>query len=292
MGTDSHALHAAERFFRIRPEPRRAAHTRGHMVLSQPAHRIYRTLLIAAIMGFLFAFIDFYAQRCFLFGTGEFAPFYHSLSVFFYCIVTALVVNAMSPKIVRSKKRKEFLRFLFSHPDLRRKAREQYGSEFRIPDSDSTDNDDSDEQPDEERSADNGQAEGKDGTQSVYVGNIPFRTDRQEIEDLFRTVGEVYSVKCFQKHSRKESYSYAFVEMNAAEAQKAIEQLDGTELDGRKLVVRASNSGQDGSSDRGNPRSRKTRKRGGARTATRSARAALSVTDSNQKASEEEQSTN
>lgn len=80
--------------------------------------------------------------------------------------------------------------------------------------------------------------------------------------------------------------------MNAAEAQKAIEQLDGTELDGRKLVVRASNSGQDGSSDRGSPRSRKTRKRGGARTATRSARAALSVTDSNQKASEEEQSTN
>ena len=86
------------------PCPAGHAHTRGHMVLSQPAHRIYRTILIAAIMGFLFAFIDFYAQRCFLFGTGEYAPFYHSLSVFFYCLITALVVNGMSPKIVRSKK--------------------------------------------------------------------------------------------------------------------------------------------------------------------------------------------
>ena len=189
-------------------------------------------------MGFLFAFIDFYAQRCFLFGTGEYAPFYHSLSVFFYCLITALVVNGMSPKIVRSKKRKEFLRFIFSHPDLRRKAREQYGSEFRIPESDATNGDeDSDKLPDEARSTGKGQAEGNDGTMSVYVGNIPFRTDRQEIEDLFRTVGEVYSVKCFQKHSRKESYSYAFVEMNAAEAQKAIEQLDGTELDGRKRRI-------------------------------------------------------
>lgn len=272
------------------PCPAGHAHTRGHMVLSQPAHRIYRTILIAAIMGFLFAFIDFYAQRCFLFGTGEYAPFYHSLSVFFYCLITALVVNGMSPKIVRSKKRKEFLRFIFSHPDLRRKAREQYGSEFRIPESDATNGDeDSDKLPDEARSTGKGQAEGNDGTMSVYVGNIPFRTDRQEIEDLFRAVGEVYSVKCFQKHSRKESYSYAFVEMNAAEAQKAIEQLDGTELDGRKLVVRASNSGQDSSSDSsssGSARTRKTRKRGGARTGTRSSRAALSETDSDRKASE------
>ena len=128
---------------------------------------------------------------------------------------------------------------------------------------------------------------------SVYVGNIPFRTDRQEIEDLFRTVGEVYSVKCFQKHSRKESYSYAFVEMNAAEAQKAIEQLDGTELDGRKLVVRASNSGQDSASDSSrSARTRKPRKHGGARTGTRSARAALSETDSDRKASEEEHNNN
>ena len=77
--------------------------------------------------------------------------------------------------------------------------------------------------------------------------------------------------------------------MNAAEAQKAIEQLDGTELDGRKLVVRASNSGQDSSSDSsssGSARTRKTRKRGGARTGTRSSRAALSETDSDRKASE------
>lgn len=257
--------------------PQEAANFRGHMVLSQPAHRIFRTLLIAAIMGFLFAFIDFYAQRCFLFGTSEYAPFYHSLAVFFYCLMTALVVNGMSPKIVRSKKRKELLRFLFSHPDLRRKAREQYGSEFRIPDSDGTDNEDSDEHPDEDRSADKGQPEGNGGTMSVYVGNIPFRTDRQEIEDLFRRVGEVYSVKCFQKHSRKESYSYAFVEMNRDEAEKAIDQLDGTELDGRKLVVRESNSGQDSASgSSGSTRTRKTRKRGGARTGSSSANAASS----------------
>lgn len=72
----------------------------------------------------------------------------------------------------------------------------------------------------------------------LYVGNLSFSLTDQDLEDAFADCGTVQSVNIIEDRDTGRSRGFGFVEMSSAEeAQKAISELDGAELDGRNLKV-------------------------------------------------------
>jgi cold-inducible RNA-binding protein len=69
----------------------------------------------------------------------------------------------------------------------------------------------------------------------LYVGNLPFSTNEDEIRDFFSTVGDVQSVKIITDRDTGRSRGFCFVEMDNADS--AITELNGKELSGRKLTI-------------------------------------------------------
>jgi cold-inducible RNA-binding protein len=74
-------------------------------------------------------------------------------------------------------------------------------------------------------------------TKKLYVGNLSFSTAESDLNDLFSQFGAVESVTIINDRDTGRSKGFGFVVMNADEAEKAIEKLNGTELGGRKLTV-------------------------------------------------------
>jgi cold-inducible RNA-binding protein len=71
----------------------------------------------------------------------------------------------------------------------------------------------------------------------IYVGNLSFQTSENDLSDLFAQFGEVESVKIITDRDTGRSKGFAFVEMGEDNAEKAISQLNGKELNGRALTV-------------------------------------------------------
>jgi cold-inducible RNA-binding protein len=72
----------------------------------------------------------------------------------------------------------------------------------------------------------------------LYVGNLPYSADQQSLEKLFSKCGTVESVNLITDRDSGRSKGFGFIEMSTdAEAQKAIEELNGTDCDGRPLTV-------------------------------------------------------
>ena len=72
----------------------------------------------------------------------------------------------------------------------------------------------------------------------LYVGNLPYSATDASLNELFSRYGEVLSAKVITDADSGRSKGFAFVEMsNTDDAQKAIEQLDNTELEGRNIKV-------------------------------------------------------
>ena len=75
-------------------------------------------------------------------------------------------------------------------------------------------------------------------TNKVYVGNLSYDTTEDAIKDLFSEAGKVESASIIMDKFSGRSKGFAFVEMSSEqEAKKAIEILNGKELDGRNIVV-------------------------------------------------------
>lgn len=72
---------------------------------------------------------------------------------------------------------------------------------------------------------------------SIYVGNLPWSATEEELRDLFGQFGGVTSVKLVSDRDTGRPRGFAFVEMEDADAAKAIEALEGTEFGGRTLRV-------------------------------------------------------
>jgi len=73
---------------------------------------------------------------------------------------------------------------------------------------------------------------------NIYVGNLSFRTDDEELREVFSEFGEVSSAKVVMDRETNRSRGFGFVEMdNDAEGKAAIEALDGAEVGGRNLRV-------------------------------------------------------
>ena len=72
----------------------------------------------------------------------------------------------------------------------------------------------------------------------LYVGNLPFSQNDQSIEELFAEFGTVEFAKVITIRNSGRSKGFGFVEMaTEEEAQAAISQMDGKEIEGRNLVV-------------------------------------------------------
>lgn len=71
----------------------------------------------------------------------------------------------------------------------------------------------------------------------LYVGNLPFTAQEDEIRNLFATYGEVISVALISDRETGRPRGFGFVEMDQNGARSAIEALDGKDFQGRNLRV-------------------------------------------------------
>jgi len=73
----------------------------------------------------------------------------------------------------------------------------------------------------------------------LYVGNINYKTTEDDLKSMFEQDGmSVVECKIISDRETGRSRGFGFVEMGSEdEAQKAIESLDGTEVEGRTLRV-------------------------------------------------------
>jgi cold-inducible RNA-binding protein len=72
----------------------------------------------------------------------------------------------------------------------------------------------------------------------IYVGNLSFRTEEPQLEQLFAPLGDVASVRLVRDHETGRSRGFGFVEMRDDEqARAACEALNQQEFEGRRLTV-------------------------------------------------------
>jgi RNA recognition motif-containing protein len=73
---------------------------------------------------------------------------------------------------------------------------------------------------------------------NIYVGNLSYEATEENLKEAFDVFGEVNSVKVIKDNYTGRSKGFGFVEMpTKAEAQSAIEGLNGKDLKGRSLNV-------------------------------------------------------
>jgi RNA recognition motif-containing protein len=97
---------------------------------------------------------------------------------------------------------------------------------------------------------------------NIYVGNLSFRTTSEDLAAAFRRFGEVTSAQVVMDRETGRSRGFGFVEMGDEDARRAIEQLDGSDIEGRRITVNeARPRSERPRSDR--PRSDRPRRPGG-----------------------------
>ncbi|MGH7844114.1 MAG: RNA recognition motif domain-containing protein [Candidatus Binatia bacterium] len=72
----------------------------------------------------------------------------------------------------------------------------------------------------------------------LYVGGLPYSVTAGKLQEIFAAHGTVESARVISDKFSGRSRGFGFVEMSsAAEAQKAMEALNGSQVEGRTLVV-------------------------------------------------------
>lgn len=73
---------------------------------------------------------------------------------------------------------------------------------------------------------------------NIYVGNLSYGVDDDQLKEKFEEFGNVSSAKVITDRQSGRSKGFGFVEMDDdSQAQAAIDELDGIELDGRTIKV-------------------------------------------------------
>jgi len=87
----------------------------------------------------------------------------------------------------------------------------------------------------------------------LYVGNLPYSATDASLNEMFATCGEVVSVKVITDAETGRSKGFGFIEMATTDgAQKAIEQFDNKEVEGRNIKVSEAKPKTDSRSGGGN----------------------------------------
>lgn len=91
---------------------------------------------------------------------------------------------------------------------------------------------------------------------NIYLGNLPYNCSEADIMTAFSTYGEVASVNIISDRMTGRSKGFGFVEMpDANQANAAIEGLNGSSLNGRKINVNQARQREERSNKRfGNDR--------------------------------------
>lgn len=93
---------------------------------------------------------------------------------------------------------------------------------------------------------------------NIYVGNLPYSVQDEELREAFEPYGEVLSAEVIFDRRTQRSRGYGFVEMNDNDdASEAIDALNGSEFQGRELRVDESKPKEEGGSSR--PRNQSNR---------------------------------
>jgi len=71
----------------------------------------------------------------------------------------------------------------------------------------------------------------------LFVGNLPFTVTQSQLETMFAEHGKVESCTVITDKFSGRSKGFAFIDMDPAEADKAMQALNGAEMDGRKIIV-------------------------------------------------------
>lgn len=92
----------------------------------------------------------------------------------------------------------------------------------------------------------------------LFVGKLPYELSEDSLREIFEKVGNVLSAKVVMDRYTGQSRGFGFVEMsNQEDAKKAMDELDGSEVMGRSIVVKKANDkapeGNGGSGDRRGP---------------------------------------
>ena len=86
----------------------------------------------------------------------------------------------------------------------------------------------------------------------IYVGNLHYGVDEEDLREIFAEYGEVSSVKLITDKFTGKSKGFAFVEMGTNESgQSAIEALNDAELEGRNMRVNEAREREDRSRNQG-----------------------------------------
>jgi RNA recognition motif-containing protein len=90
----------------------------------------------------------------------------------------------------------------------------------------------------------------------LYVGNLPFTATDETVRALFAQHGTVEKVSLISDRDSGRPRGFGFVEMSQADASRAMQALNGTELEGRSLKVSEAQDrdGPGGRSRGGGPR--------------------------------------
>ncbi|MGI4805350.1 MAG: RNA recognition motif domain-containing protein [Janthinobacterium lividum] len=83
---------------------------------------------------------------------------------------------------------------------------------------------------------------------NIFVGSLPFALEESRLKEVFEAYGEVSSVKIIIDKFSGRSKGFGFVEMpDDTMAQKAIDELNGSSVEGRSIVVNKSEDKRDDS---------------------------------------------
>jgi len=88
----------------------------------------------------------------------------------------------------------------------------------------------------------------------IFVGNLPFTATEQSVRALFSQHGTVEKVSLITDRDTGRPRGFGFVEMANADAARAMQALNGTELEGRSLKVNEAQERERSGGNRGAPR--------------------------------------
>lgn len=73
---------------------------------------------------------------------------------------------------------------------------------------------------------------------NIYVGNLDYKVDENDLKSIFEEYGSVTDVKIITDKYSGKSKGFGFVTMNdSSEGTKAIKELNGANLENREIVV-------------------------------------------------------
>jgi len=91
---------------------------------------------------------------------------------------------------------------------------------------------------------------------NIFIANLNFKVQSEKLQEIFGEYGDVSSAKIITERETGRSKGFGFVEMpNDNEATRAIEDLDGVEIEGKTIVVKKAKPREEGNNSRNQGRS-------------------------------------